>query len=738
MKFQKVTNIAAKAMIYHPHGDTSNEDVITNEGQYWSNNVQTVVPRGNFGSIRGDRPAAGRYIEAKMSEYLIDCFFDDFDKYCVPMKESYDGERLEPEFLPAKYPNALFNPQLSSIGYGMASNIISFNVTEVMRATIKLMKNPNAKILLIPDIPTKADVVDDGLFEEINETGVGKVTLRATAEIDHNKNIIRFTSLPLQTSTMQIISKIIEKKKKGVFQEIVDILDYTKLGEVDLRFILRSDANPDKILKKLYNSGTGLKNTFPVCIKLIDDYRAYDYGVKSFLLEWIEYRRDVVRSMFSNYLIQTMEKQHMNEVLLFVFNADNAETTLKIAKESSSRKDNIERLMKKYKITSLQAGAITDMRLYHFNKDTYARFKKEKEELNAEVDRINKTLNDEKLIDEFIIGQLEEGIKKYGHPRRSQVVKDDSEIDENQIPNTEHLVAISENGIIKKVNLKETKVIGKVGTKSDNFSITQINNREDLLVIDSSGMGIRIPVSSFPDMNVDDTGVELSRYFKCTGRVITVMKLPSPKMLKEKNNNVCITLVTKLGYIKRVKLSEFKGISEPRPSITLTDGDELVSAMFTVEDEERDIIVFTNLGRGIRLSVNDIRIYGKTAKGLNYISLCEDEHVINANLIEVNRKTLFYLTTSGRVKITQEKYFPRMERKDEPLQLITLEKNDSLFYVASVNHKKDIVRVYFKTREPEDYKLDSLEMSMRKSRGEKLIKVPRGEAIVSVKVFTNK
>ena len=86
-------------MIYHPHGDTSNEDVITSEGQYWTSNVCTVVPQGNYGSIRGDKPAAGRYIEAKMSEYLIDCFFDDFQKYCVPMKESYDGERVEPEFL---------------------------------------------------------------------------------------------------------------------------------------------------------------------------------------------------------------------------------------------------------------------------------------------------------------------------------------------------------------------------------------------------------------------------------------------------------------------------------------------------------------------------------------------------------------------------------------------------------------------------------------------------------------
>ena len=243
---------------------------------------------------------------------------------------------------------------------GLASNVPSFNVAEVLKATIKLIKNPNSNIMLIPDIPTKAEIVDEGLFEEINRTGVGKLTMRATAEIDHNKNIIKFSSLPLQTSSKQIINKIIEMRKKGEFTEIVDINDYSKLGEADIRFILKSDANPDKVLKKLYKRGTGLKNTFPVCIKLIDNYREYDYGVKDLLLEWIEYRKDAVRSMFNNDLIQTMEKQHMNEVLLFVFSETNAEETLKICKTAASRKDTIERLMKKYKITSLQAATIAD------------------------------------------------------------------------------------------------------------------------------------------------------------------------------------------------------------------------------------------------------------------------------------------------------------------------------------------------------------------------------------------
>lgn len=184
----KVDRLSSNTINYHPHGNTAVDDVIGGEGQYWSNNVMTIVPQGSYGNMRGDEPAAGRYREAKLSEYTIDCFFEDFDKYCVPMKLGYDGELYEPEFLPAKYPHILFNPQFSGIGYGLASNIPPFNVSEVLDATISLIKNPKANILLIPDSPTGSDIIDNGTFKEMNLTGRGKVVFRATSEIDYQDN----------------------------------------------------------------------------------------------------------------------------------------------------------------------------------------------------------------------------------------------------------------------------------------------------------------------------------------------------------------------------------------------------------------------------------------------------------------------------------------------------------------------------------------------------------------------
>ena len=729
LRFIKAGTISSNAMAYHPHGDAAMSELIVREGQYWNNNVLSIVPQGSYGNIRGDQAAAGRYAEAKISEYMIDCFFDDFDKYCVPMKMAYDGVSPEPEYLPAKYPHILFNPQISGIGFALASNIPPFNVTEVLNATIKLMKDPEAKILLIPDSPTGADIIDEGNFKEINKTGKSKLTMRATSNIDYQNNIITFTSLPLQMTSMQVIDKIIALK----LPEIYDIKDYTKEGEVEFQILLKSDANPDKILNTLYKKNTGLKMTYPVGITVIDDYVAYEYGVKDLLLEWIEYRRDIVRSMFLNNLQITMEKLHMNKVLLMVFNKDNIETTVKIAKNSSSRKDTIDKLMKRYKITSLQAATIADMHVYNFNADSYNRYKEEKQKLEAELKDIKDRLKHSSKIDEFIIGQLQEGIKKWGRPRMSKVVKENDD-DKKEIPNTEHLIGISESGYIKKLSIKDNSSIGLVGKENGNLSVMQINNRENILVIDSSGRVSKISVSAIPDMKYEDIGVEINRYFTSDGKIISLMKLPNMDILKSKDDDLCIIFVTKNGLAKKVPINEFNKITDYKMGITLNPDDEVAAAMFSFDKSSKDCIICTNLGDGIRISINDIKTLGKQAKGVKQINLKEDEYVVNACKINPSKKLLFYVTSSGRVKLTETKYFPVMQRKDEALSLISLDKNETLIGISSVS-KNDVVMVYRKNSEPVEINLNDIKVSTRIAKGEKMIKTPKGDKVVAYKIF---
>lgn len=615
----------------------------------------------------------------------------------------------------------------------LASNIPPFNVAEVLEATIKLIKDPTSKILLIPDSPTGADILDEGNFAEINKSGKSKFTLRASYEINYTENTIRFTSLPLQTKSSIVIRKIIEMRKNRMFEEIIDISDSTKNGEVDILIHLKSDANPDKVLKQLFKKNTNLKMTYPVGIMVIDDYVSYDYGVKGLLLEWIEYRRDIVRSMFLNSLQIALEKQHMNKVLLMVFNKDNIETTVQIAKNSKSRKDTIEKLMAEYDITSLQAATIADMRVYNFNEDSYNRYKQEEIDLREEVDYINGMLEHDENIDKFIIGQLEEGIKKYGRPRMSKVVKENNKNDEN-IPDTNHLIGISASGYIKKISSNTNSSIGKVGKENGNLTVMEVNNREDILVIDSTGKVSKISVSAIPDMEFNDIGIEIGRYFSVSGKVVALMELPSLNILKTKDENLCIIFITKNGFAKKVPISEFKKISNYKIGITLNDDDEVAMAMFAFDRSLKDIVIYTNRGNGIRLPITEIKTLKKEAKGIKQIDLEDGEYVVNTSKISANKKLLFYITSSGRVKLTELKYFPIMQRKDKLVPLIQLNANESLVGISSVS-KNDTVMVYRKHSEPVELSLKELEISTRAAKGEKVVKTVKGDSVVAYKVF---
>lgn len=737
LKFIKVDKLSANTVNYHPHGTSATDELIGRLGQYWNNNVMLIVPQGSYGNMAGDVPSAGRYREAKLSEFTIDCFFEDFDKYCVPMKLGYDGENYEPEFLPSKYPTILFNPQFSGIGYGTASNVPGFNVSEVLDATIKLIQNPDSKIMLVPDSPTGCDILDEGLFKDINKTGQSKLTMRASASIDYVDNMIKITSLPINSNSTDVIKKLIafKEKKESGFDDIIEIKDYTFEGEVLIEIYLKKDAKPDKILRKFFKKNTGLKTTFPVGLTVIDDYAEYEYGVKELLLEWISYRQDIVRSMFLNNLQILIGKQHMNKVLLMVFNKDNIDTTVKIAKESKSRKETIEKLMKKFKITSVQAATIADMHVYNFNKDAYERYLEDEKTLDAEVEKINDILSDDEKIDEFIIDQLKEGKKKWGRPRMSKIVKE-TDKDTADIPDTDHLIGISETGYAKKISLKGNNGIGPVGKTNSNITVLDVNNRENLLVIDSTGQVVKVSISGIPNMDPEDIGVELKRFFSVKGDIKAVMELPSMDILAVKDASLTVVFITKNGYAKKVQLSEFNKIVDTKPGILLNEGDEVAAALFAFDNTEKDIVISTNVGNGIHLSMDDIKTATCTAKGVSVVSLQKDEEIVSASLVNPKKKLMFLMTTSGRAKVIETKYFPVMKRKDKTINLIGLVGNETLLGISSIN-KSDEVIAYHKKGNPDRFQIKEMDIGTRVSKGNRIVKTGRGDSIVGYKVFNS-
>lgn len=417
-----------------------------------------------------------------------------------------------------------------------------------------------------------------------------------------------------------------------------------------------------------------------------------------------------------------------------VFNDNNIEDTIAISRSSKSRSDAIEKYMKRFNITSLQASALADMRVYNFSKDHYDIYLKESAELKIEIDEVNDILSDDAKIEQFVIDQLEEGKKKWGRPRMSKVVKEDDKSNDN-IPDTEHLIGISESGFIKKLSLKDNSSIGQVGKTSSNITVIQVNNRENLLLIDDTGNVIKISISAIPDMEFGDIGVELKKFFSVKGSIKGVMELPSMEVLKVKDDNFGIIFITEKGLAKKVQISEFKKITDSKIGITLNENDHVAASLFAFNNSAKDIIISTNMGDGIRLPLSEIRNAGVTAKGVSMMTLKDGEKVVSASMVNPKKKYLFYITSSGRAKITEVKYFPTMKRKEDVMSLINLVGNETLIGVSSVD-KNDIVEVYHKNGEPERIEIKDLEVSTRASKADKLIKTNRGDYVVAYKVFS--
>ena len=731
---RKVLRCMADALAYHPHGDGSIGDVIYTMGSTWLQNIMYIDPQGNYGNVRGDDAAAPRYTEAKISKAANWIFFSDMKDSNVPMRPSYDGDNMEPDYLPARIPTILCNPQFSGIGIGLATNIPPFNPGEVCQATIKLIKNPKANIMLIPDSPTGCDIVDTGMFEGLNKDGDDvTLTMQASYDIDYMSNVITITSLPFHIGSDQVVSAVVnlrktEKEKdptKG-FNGLIDIHDNSAEDRVELKFLLKKDVNPDEFIGLLLKKKTNLKKTYPVEIRCIEDLQSRVFGTKELLLEWIDYRRECVRAIYNKKLMEALSEHHMNEVFLFVLNGENLKKTIKIAKESEDKASMEQAFIDAYGITSLQAKTLSNMRTYQYSKKAYEEYKEAKKNLEKDIKDYTAIIEDDNAVDEVIIDQLKFAIKNFCGPRRSQVIKAGKL--KEKIPNTKHIIGISKDGYIKKLNIDQSISIGTVGNTSQ-VIVTLISNRDNLLIFDSEGRITRVGVSSIPDMDIDDTGVDLTRYFKSKGTPISIIN-------ESDLDSDCgdIILVTENGIGKRVKMSEFAKIKDFKESITLTEGDSLIAAI-PAGDEE--FIIYTNFGDGIRLRSTDIKRQSKDAKGLKLITLRSNEKVAGIDFLEKGCDKILYITSAGRLKMTEGRLLPLMNRKDEPLSLIGLDPNEYLIGVGFVS-PEDTVVVYRKKGTPVEIPLKNVPVTTRVAKAEKMVKTPSGDMVTGFKVKRKK
>ena len=281
----------------------------------------------------------------------------------------------------------------------------------MLEATISLIENPEIEeVILYPDSPTGAYIVDEGQFREISVTGKGKFKMRGVMEVDEDNNIIHVKSTPLQVFWENIKRPIFELLNDGKTNLMRDFKDESDITHMHYKIFLKKEVDPYAVMHMIY-SKTQMEKTFPVVFKLIEDYADNDYNIKSILQTWIDFRRETKRRYFNMKLLKAKERQHILEILLFILNKDNAEKTIGIVKKSQNKKEIVSRLMSEYGISSLQADTIAEMRLSAFSKESYKKYVSEKEEIDKTVIKLEKTVRSAKKIDKVIIDELEEGIK---------------------------------------------------------------------------------------------------------------------------------------------------------------------------------------------------------------------------------------------------------------------------------------------------------------------------------------
>lgn len=717
----------------HPHGDDNIALVAGGMAREWENNFPVIHIPANKGYLNGTKQSADRYLEVTISDRGYDCYFDNFENSGVEMSLAYTDKMLEPEYLPAKYPIALINGSLSGIGYGLASNVIMFNFKEVCEAAISIMHDPRAKLRLIPDAPGGCDIViTKEQIKEINEIGDSNITMRAHAEIDYAHNIITFSAIPMQINTAMITDAFVKLKLAGKLDEVSEWNDHTsELNGVYFEVFLKSDANPEDVLEKLYKMKTGLSKGYAVQFHMIDDYRNNLYSVRKFLIDWLEYRRDAVRASYNSKLISLEEAKHINEIKIFIFGGKNGEKTISMAKSSATIAEYKQRLMDEYGITSLQAKTIAELRSSAWTQEAYKGYLEKRDELERDIKETSKILESDSAVDEIIEKELRTGIEKYGEERRSQVFAPGEKV----IADGKFVIGISEDGFIKKISL-EDGVVGAIGRQPGVLNMCiPATNTDSLMIFDSTGMMHFISVNSLPKMSGKSSGVPIARYCGVSKDAAIVSAILAPKMaiVAESDNEIILT--TKNGYAKRVSLSSLvgsrKNIAPSLSVISLTD-DDAVASVIAVSENATDVIIYTNLGDGIRLPLEEIAKQNPPGRGSKSITLRQMEYVQGVSLIGSSDTYMVLVTSLGKVKKTELQYFPAMKKKDEPLPLVGLDERETLVAITSAVDADSFI--FYKKQSPaETLKMKDIPLGMRVAKATKLLKVPKGDSIVSIK-----
>ena len=646
---------------YHPHGDSSVYDAMVRLAQDFSMRYPLIDGHGNFGSIDGDGAAAYRYTEARMSK-IAETMLADIEKNTVDFMPNFDGIRQEPTVLPTKIPALLVNGS-SGIAVGMATNIPTHNLTEILNAVIKLVEEDNVtdeqllQIVKGPDFPTGATILGRDGIKDAYLTGRGKIMMRAEAEIEEmsgNRQRIVVHSLPYQVNKANLIIDINQLARDKKVEGISEVRDESDREEkVRVVIELKRDANPQVVLNKLYKY-TQMQYSFGVITLALVDGVPKILTLRQCLEYFIEHRKEVILRRTQFDLDKALARAHILEGLRIAI--DNIDEVIKIIR--SSYDDPKERLMARFGLDDIQAQAILDMRLRTLSGLQREKIEEEYKQLMELIAHLREILASEKLVFDIIKEESLEMIEKYGDERKTRIIAAEDDFNEEDlVADQEVIITLSHFGYIKRVPLdtyKSQKRGGKgitaATTREEDFikQIYTCSTHDNLLFFTNKGKLYKLRGFEIPEAGRTAKGTAIVNLLSLDGGEKVNAIIP----LKSFDDAPYLIMSTKNGMIKKTPLKEYdSGKKTGLIAITLKDDDEVTDVRLT--EGKNSVVMATKKGIAIKFSEEDVRPVGRTAQGVKGINLDDDDIVIGMETIEEGSpKTLLAITEHGFGKRT--------------------------------------------------------------------------------------
>ena len=733
---------------YHPHGDSSVYGALCRMAQNWNLRYPLIDGQGNFGSIDGDSPAAMRYTEARLS-VLGEMMMQDLDKETVDMMNNFDDTLKEPTVLPTRIPNFLVNGA-TGIAVGMATNVPTHNLGEVIDGAIAYIDNPDIDVeglmqhIKAPDFPTGAFIMGLQGVRSAYQTGKGRIVLRAKTDIENGPqhDTIVVSEIPYGVNKAELIRDIANLVNDKKIDGISNVNDESDREGMRIVIDVKRDANANVVLNKLFKM-TALQSGFAVnCIGLVHG-RPKVLTLKDCIAVFVDHRHDVVIRRTQYDLRKAQERAHILEGLIIA--SDNIDEVVRLIRSSKTPSEAIEALKNRFELDDIQAKAIVDMRLAQLTGLQQEKLHAEYAELERKIDYFNQILTNDTLCRKVMKDELIEVKEKYGDDRRTEIKLSAEEFNpEDFYANDEIVITISHLGYIKRTNLDEFRaqarggVGSRGGTTRDSDFIEYIYPammHDTLLFFTACGRCYWLKAYELPEGTKNAKGRAIQNMLNiekddAINACLYVKKLSDAEFC----NSHYVVFCTKNGTIKKTSLSDY---SRPRTNgviaINIREDDRVVSAVLTNGTDE--LVIANRNGRAIRFNEDSVRVMGRTATGVRGITLDgEDDEVVGMVCVNNSEKeTIMVVSEKGFGKKSPIEDYRKTNRGGKGVKTLQItEKTGKVAAIKSVTDDDDLM-IINKSGIVIRLKTSEVRVMSRATQGVKLIDLKkRGDIISSV------